>query len=189
MSNLNEPRLASRLEGGRAKQEGGVCGWGEPDGPPPAGNWGWSGPGPAQPTPVIQLRLDRRPTNPTPFLWAPRGSGGFVYESSSLLPQPSPKPASRVAWVLWEGETGPAPARPPFFSFPFLPPAFAVDTGEGRYFFQTCRACRGSCSFLGMGSWVWRNSLLNSGGDSGLLVLEEEIEKETASFLVKEKLF
>lgn len=126
--------LGSR-EGGQNRKEGFVVGESQMVHLQPEIGGGVA---PAQPTPVIQLRLDRRPTNPTPFLWAPRGSGGFVYESSSLLPQPSPKPASRVAWVLWEGETGPAPARPPFFSFPFLPPAFAVDTGEGRYFFQTC---------------------------------------------------
>lgn len=147
MSGLCELQLASGPKGGRAKQEGGVCGWGEPEGPPLSGNWGWRGP--ARPTPDIQLQAGpERPANPTPFLWAPRGPGEFVYESASLLPQPGPPPALRVAPVLWEGETGPAPLpSPPLPSSSFCPGC----PGRAGLFFQSSCACRGHFPF-----WEWK---------------------------------
>lgn len=147
---------------------------------------------PAQPTPVIQLRLNLRGRQ-TP----PRSSGHLVAQEGLFMnPAPSsPSPAQRPppGWPRFcgRGKLGqPLPGPPSFPSPSFLQPVLWIP-GRAGTFSRPVEPVGGHALFWEWeaGSGVTLSSTLDSGGDSGLLVPEEEIEKETATFLVKRETF
>lgn len=83
-------------------------------------------------------------------LWAPRGPGAFVYESSSLLPQPSPRTHLQGSPRSVGGVN---PASLWLAPLPFFPisPASAVDAGEEPFLFPDLLNLLGIILFSGNG--------------------------------------